>query len=51
MKKKKKKKERNIFFRLTALLKVLICLVHIITWPFDKKALEYNPPVIGWKRF
>ena len=39
---------------MTALLKVLICLVPIVTFPLTnltKKALEYNSPVIGWKRF
>ena len=42
---------RNIFFRMTALRKVLIGLVHIAIKRFDKKALEYNFPVIGWNSF
>ena len=45
---------RNSFFRMTALRKVLMCLVHIVTVPLNnltKKSLEYNPPVIGWNSF
>ena len=38
---------------MTALLNVPICLVHgdITIEQFDKKTLEYNLAVIGWKRF
>ena len=39
---------------MAALLKVLICPCScrdIAIEQFDKKTLEYNPPIIGWKRF
>ena len=36
---------------MTALRKVLIALVQIAIKQFEKKALEYNSPVIGWNSF
>ena len=36
---------------MTALRKVLVALVHIAIKQFEKKALEYNSPVIGWNSF
>ena len=39
---------------MTALLKVIITSFSysdIVIEEFDKKVLEYNPLVIGWKRF